>query len=55
MVCSGCVDTVTKAVQSVDPSASVQVSLESKVVSVETQASVDALKEAIVASGHTVA
>ena len=54
MVCSGCGDTVTKAIKNLDANATVAVDLDSKTVSVESTASADALKQAIAATGHTV-
>lgn len=54
MVCSGCGDTVTKAIKNLDANATVAVDLEAKTVSVDSTASADALKQAIVATGHTV-
>lgn len=54
MVCDGCMDTVTKAIQSVNANAQVNISLETKQVQVDSQASMETLKEAITAKGHTV-
>ena len=54
IVCSGCLDTVTKAIMEVDRSASVKGNVEAKTLSVETTASDTALKEAITKTGHTV-
>lgn len=55
IACSGCVDTLTKAVMEVDPSASVKGDVQAKTLSVETTASEDAVKEAITKAGHTLA
>ncbi|MBW4497374.1 MAG: heavy-metal-associated domain-containing protein [Oscillatoria princeps RMCB-10] len=54
MVCEGCVDTVTKAIKTVDSDAGVNVDLETKTVSVESPASEESIKQAIVATGHTI-
>jgi copper chaperone len=54
IVCSGCVDTVTKAIKAVDPAASVTGDPTTKIVEVETEQSQEKLVEAIVATGHTV-
>ncbi|MCU0517529.1 MAG: heavy-metal-associated domain-containing protein [Oscillatoria sp. Prado101] len=54
MVCEGCVETVTKAIKTVDSDAGVNVDLEKKTVSVESQVSEESIKQAIVATGHTV-
>ncbi|MGE5655280.1 MAG: heavy-metal-associated domain-containing protein [Actinomycetota bacterium] len=55
IACSACVDTVTKAVKTVDPSASVQADPKTKMVSVETKASETAVKEAIAKVGYPAA
>ena len=54
MVCEGCVKTVTEAIQTVDSAAQVNIVLETKDVSIETQADAAPIKEAIAAKGHTV-
>lgn len=54
MTCEGCVDTVTKAIKTVDGGAKVDIDLETKDVSVETEASRASIRDAIVAQGHTV-
>lgn len=55
IVCSGCVDTVTEAVKSVDANASVEADTKSKMVSIETQQSEAKIKEAIAAAGYPAA
>ena len=54
MTCGGCVRSVTKAVQSVDGNARVEVDLASKKVKVESQAGLDAVKAAISEAGYDV-
>ncbi len=54
MVCEGCVDTVTKAIVTEEPQAKVDVDLDSKQVKVNTEASESSIRQAVVASGHTV-
>lgn len=54
IVCSGCGDTITKAIKTVEPEASIDVDLAAKTVTVEAQASEESIKQAIVATGHTV-
>lgn len=54
MTCGGCVRSVTKAVQSVDGNARVDVDLASKKVTVESQAGLDAVKGAISEAGYDV-
>jgi copper chaperone len=55
IVCEGCVNTVTQAIQSVDNAASVAVDLASKIVSVsDNTADRETIIAAIAATGHTV-
>jgi copper chaperone len=55
IVCDGCVNTVTQAIQSVDNAASVAVDLASKIVSVsDNTADRETIIAAIAATGHTV-
>ncbi len=54
MVCDGCVTVVTEAITTHEPEAKVQINLDTKQVSVETNASEASIKQAIVAAGHTV-
>ncbi|BAZ48408.1 heavy-metal-associated domain-containing protein [Nostoc sp. CENA67] len=55
MACSACGETITKAIQAVDPTAEVGTDPKTKLVSVETQASEAAVTEAIIAAGYSVA
>jgi copper chaperone len=55
MACSACGETITKAVKGVDPSATVQADPKTKLVEIETQASKNAIAQAIAASGYPVA
>ncbi|MDJ0571168.1 MAG: heavy-metal-associated domain-containing protein [Pleurocapsa sp. MO_192.B19] len=54
MVCDGCVTVVKEAITTHEPEAKVQINLDTKQVSVETNASEASIKQAIVAAGHTV-
>lgn len=54
MACSACSDTITKAIQAIDPAATVQADTKTKLVEVDTQASETAIRDAIVAAGYTV-
>ncbi|MGK7935573.1 MAG: heavy-metal-associated domain-containing protein [Xenococcaceae cyanobacterium] len=54
MVCEGCVETVTKAIKTQEPNAKVNIDLDSKKVTVDTQASVESIKQVITATGHEV-
>jgi len=55
MACSACSNTITKAIQALDPSAKVNADLKTKVVSVDTLASPTEIKQAIAAAGYTIA
>lgn len=54
MTCGGCVRSVTKAVQSIDGNAKVDVDLPGKGVRVDSRASLDAVRGAIEDAGYTV-
>jgi copper chaperone len=56
MACAACVTTITNAVKAVDPSATVEADLQTKLVKVklEPQQSQTAVKDAIAAAGYTV-
>ncbi len=55
MTCGGCVNTITKAIRTVDAKATVQGDPKTKIVSVVTQASEAAIKNVITAAGYQVA
>lgn len=55
MACSACINTISKAVKTVDPNATVQGEPKTKIVIVETQAPETAIKEALAAVGYPVA
>lgn len=55
MACSACSETITKAVQALDSTATVQADLKTKQISIETQTSETTIKQAITAAGYTVA
>ena len=52
MTCGHCVGMVTKAVKSVDANANVAVDLPSQMVSIETTAAADGIKNAMEAAGY---
>jgi copper chaperone len=52
LACSACVNTINTAIQKVDSTATVQADTKTKTVSVETQASETAIKEAIASVGY---
>ncbi|MGF1486648.1 MAG: heavy-metal-associated domain-containing protein [Prochloraceae cyanobacterium] len=54
MVCSGCVDNITKQLQTHFPDVSVNIDLETKMVNVDTEASKESIVQVITAAGHTI-
>jgi copper chaperone len=54
MVCNGCVETVTKAIKTVESEAEVEIDLETKMVKVEAKSAPESIKQAITATGHTI-
>ena len=54
MTCGHCVQTVTKAVQGVDPGAIVNADLPAKIVTVESEAQASAIADAIRRAGYGV-
>jgi len=54
MACSACSETITKAIQAVDPTANIEADPKTKLVNIETQAAENAIKEAVTAAGYTV-
>ncbi len=55
MACAACAETITKAVNSLDPTAQVEANLQTKQVRIETQALPETVKATISAAGYTVA
>ena len=55
MACSACSETITKAVQAIDPAAAIQADLKTKQVNVETQATEPEIKQAIINAGYSIA
>ena len=55
LACSACVKTVTKAVHGVDAAAQVTADPKTKQVSILSEASATAIKDAITTAGYTVA
>ncbi|MEB3356452.1 MAG: heavy-metal-associated domain-containing protein [Synechococcales bacterium] len=54
VVCQGCVDTITSVIKVADPQASVDVSIDQKTVSVDTEMSESSVRQAITSVGHEV-
>lgn len=55
LACSACVNTITKAIKTVDPDATVQAEPKTKLVSIETQATETAIKEVLATAGYPTA
>ncbi|MBF2002109.1 MAG: heavy-metal-associated domain-containing protein [Synechococcales cyanobacterium M58_A2018_015] len=55
MACSACADTITQAVNAIDPAAEVNADPKTKQVHINTQANEATIREAITAAGYTVA
>ena len=55
MAFSACVTTITNAITVIDPIAKVKADSKTKLVNIETQHSVAAIKQAITLAGYTVA
>ena len=54
MVCEGCVETVKEAITAHEPNAKVDINLDTKQVTVDTEASEASIKQVITAVGHSV-
>ena len=54
MVCDGCAKTITDEILTHESEAKVDVNLQAKTVSVDTEASEESIKQMITALGHTV-
>ncbi|MCT7950329.1 heavy-metal-associated domain-containing protein [Ancylothrix sp. C2] len=52
LACAACTNTITKAVQKIDPLARVQADTKNKKITVETELSESAIKAAISAAGY---
>ena len=53
IACEVCAKTITQAIQSQQPNAIVEVDVSQKIVTVQTEASKDSIKQIIIAAGHT--
>lgn len=54
MACSACAETITKAIQGVDPAATVQADPKTKAVVIDTTVEGEVVKAAIAAAGYPV-
>lgn len=52
MACAACVNTMTKAIKTVDPAATLEADTQTKIVKVETRAPAPTIKEAIARAGY---
>ncbi|MBV6627823.1 MAG: heavy-metal-associated domain-containing protein [Rivularia sp. (in: Bacteria)] len=55
IACSACVNTVTKAIKSVDANATVEADTKTKIVNVQSQQSENKIKEIIAKAGYPAA
>ncbi|NET47492.1 MAG: heavy-metal-associated domain-containing protein [Merismopedia sp. SIO2A8] len=54
MACSACVETITKAIQVLDASATVEANTQTKQLTINTTATHTVMKDAIATAGYTV-
>ncbi|MFH7030191.1 MAG: heavy-metal-associated domain-containing protein [Heteroscytonema crispum UTEX LB 1556] len=54
IACDGCAETITESIHIVEPDAKVDVDVAAKTVMVESTASEESIKQAIVAAGYTI-
>ncbi|MGK7874524.1 MAG: heavy-metal-associated domain-containing protein [Xenococcaceae cyanobacterium] len=54
IACEVCAETITKEIKNHQPEAKVEVDIETKMVTVETEASQESIKQMIEIAGHTV-
>ncbi len=52
--CEGCAETITESIHTMEPDAKVDVDVKAKTVTVESAASEESIKQAIVAAGYTI-
>lgn len=54
IVCDGCITTIKDAITTHEPNAKVEANLDTKQISVDTEASEESIKQVITAAGHEV-
>ena len=54
IMCDGCGETITDSIHTMEPDAKIDVDVQAKTVTVESAASEETIKQAIVAAGFTV-
>lgn len=55
MACAACAETITQAVQAIDPTATIAADPQSKQVNIDTQVDETVIREAISAAGYSIA
>jgi copper chaperone len=55
IACQVCAETITKAIKNSEPNAQINVNIDTKIVTVETNASESKIKQIIIEAGHTLA
>ena len=54
IMCDGCGETITDSIHTMEPDAKIDVDVQAKTVTVESAASEETIKQAIVAAGFTI-
>ncbi|MCX7592770.1 MAG: heavy-metal-associated domain-containing protein [Fischerella sp.] len=54
MACESCAQTITESIHTMEPDAKVEVDVKAKTVTVESAASEESIKQAIVAAGYSI-
>jgi copper chaperone len=54
IACSGCAETIAESIHTMEPDAKVEVDVKAKTVTVESKASEESIKQAIVAAGYEI-
>ncbi|MEA5569874.1 heavy-metal-associated domain-containing protein [Calothrix sp. UHCC 0171] len=52
--CNHCAETITESIQVVEPNAKINIDVNAKTVIVESSASAESIRQAIVAAGYTI-
>ncbi len=54
IACQGCADAITESLLTLEPSAKIQVDVPAKMVTVESTASLENIKQAIISAGYKI-
>ncbi len=54
IACEGCAETIAESIHTMEPDAKVEVDVKAKTVTVESKASEESIKQAIVAAGYEI-